>query len=111
MEQKVSIKDLYSSLVDKCEVQQRGSYEVIYPEDYEIKVLGNKDVKLVAVSRHKTLKHLVKIVVKSEKEVFNIDLARTKSKLRRYDEVIVTTDHVCMVYNDDHFFENVMRGE
>ena len=104
---KIDIKSLYDLLAKKYEAQNKKSYEVIYPEDYEIKVLGNKYVKLIAVSRHKTLKHLVKIVVKSEKEVFNIDLARTKSKLRRYDEVIVTTDHVCMVYNDDHFFENV----
>lgn len=103
---KVNIKDLYDELAKKFEVESKKTYEVIYPEGYEIKVLGNKYVKFVAVSRHKTSKHLVKIIVKCEKEVDSLDLVGQKSLLKRYEEVIVTTDHVCMVYNNDHFFEN-----
>lgn len=92
MEERVTITDLYSCLAKKCEVQNRDSYEVIYPDNYEIKVFGNKYVKLVAVSRHKTSKHIVEVSVASSKGI---------------DKVKVTTDHICMVYNDDHFFENV----
>lgn len=107
MEERVTIKDLYSCLAKKYEAQQKGSYEVIYPKDYEIKVFGNMYVKLVAVSRHKTPKHLVKIVVKSEKTVDSMDPIGVMMQLKRYDEVTVTTDHVCMRYDKDHFFENV----
>lgn len=92
MEERVTIKDVYSCLAKKYEAQQKGSYEVIYPSGIEIKVFGNKYVKLVAVSRHKTSKHIVEVSVASSKGI---------------DKVKVTTDHVCMVYNDDHFFENV----
>ena len=92
MEERVTIKDVYSCLAKKYEAQQKGSYEVIYPSGIEIKVFGNKYVKLVAVSRHKTSKHIVEMSVASSKGI---------------DTVKVTTDHVCMVYNDDHFFENV----
>uniref|UniRef100_UPI0024AA0392 PolB16 intein n=1 Tax=metagenome TaxID=256318 RepID=UPI0024AA0392 len=106
-EAKIDIKSLYDSLAKKYDVQHKNSYEVIYPKGYEIKVLGNKYVKLVAMSRHKTQKHLVKIVVKSEKTIDSLDPIRQKSLLKKQDEVVVTTDHICMVYNDDHFFENV----
>ena len=106
-ETKIDIKSLYDSLAEKYEVHSKKSYEVIYPEDYEIKVLGNKYVKLVAVSRHKTQKHLMKVVVSNKKKIDSLDLVGQKSLLRRYDEVVVTTDHICMVYNDDHFFENI----
>ncbi|MBP5784964.1 MAG: hypothetical protein J6W16_05215, partial [Methanobrevibacter sp.] len=104
---KIDIESLYDLLAKKYEVQHKKSYEVIYPKDYEIKILGNKYVKLVAVSRHKTSKHLIKIFVKSEKEVDSLDPVGQKSLLRRYDEVTVTTDHICMRYDKDHFFENV----
>ena len=92
MNQQINIESLYNSLVGKFNIENRGSYEVIYPSGIEIKVFGNKYVKLVAVSRHKTSKHIVEVSVESSKGI---------------DKVKVTTDHVCMVYNDDHFFENV----
>lgn len=96
MQDKVEIAELYAELAEKFEVCERGTYEVIYPEGYEIKVLGNKYVKLVAVSRHKTPKSLVKICAKAGTENGGF-----------YSEVVVTTDHVCVVYNDDHFFESI----
>ena len=104
---KISIKELYDELAQKYEVQNKKSYEVIYPDNYEIKVLGNKYVKLVAISRHKTNKHLIKIIVKTEKMIDSMDPIGMMMPLKRYDDVIVTTDHICMRYDKDHFFENV----
>ena len=101
MEQKIDIKSLYDELSKTYEVQDRNSYEVIYPNGFEIKTYGNRYVKLVAVSRHKTNKHLVKIIIKTEKTIDKQYLAK------HFDEVVVTTDHVCMRYDRDHFFENV----
>lgn len=106
MEQKIDVKSLYESLADKFEVQQKKDYEVIYPTGYEIKVLGNKYVKLVAVSRHKTPKHLIEITVEYETRRTFTWGSEGKIDKRRISTT-VTTDHVCMVYNKDHFFENV----
>lgn len=93
MEQiKVSIKNLYEELAQNFDVQHKNTYDVIYPENYEIRTLNNKFVKLIAISKHKTTKHLIKIYVKAKDETYN---------------VVVTTDHVCMVYTSDHFFDNV----
>ena len=107
MEQKIDIKSLYDSLASKFEAQKKNGYKVIYPKGYEVKIIGNKYVKLVAMSRHKTEKHLLKIVVSVETAIDSLDPVGTMQKIKRFDEVVVTTDHVCMVYNDDHFFENV----
>lgn len=104
-EENVSIEQLFNRLSEKYEVKLQKDYEVIYPEKYEIKVLSGKYVKLVAVSRHKTSKHLVKIGVVYEKPISNINSIDTVVK-QPY-EVTVTTDHVCMRYDKDHFFENV----
>ena len=107
MEQKIDIKSLYDELSQKYDVQNRDSYEVIYPANYEIKVCGNKYVKLIALSRHKTSKHLMQITVKSEKTINSLDPINQAQILKRYDDITVTTDHICMIYNSDHFFENI----
>lgn len=91
MEYKIDIQSLYNRLSIEYYIESRNSYDVIYPKGYEIKVFGCKYVKLVALSRHKTTKRVIEVVVKSQKGI---------------DSVKVTTDHICMVYNDDHFFEN-----
>ena len=106
-ELKVNIGNLFDELSKKYEIKQQNSYEVIYPENYEIKTLGNKYVKLVAVSRHKTQKHLIKIIVKVEKYLDFHDMAQGPALVRRYEDITVTTDHICMKYDKDHFFENV----
>lgn len=106
-EMQIDIESLYNSLSDKYEIQNKESYEIIYPNNVEIKVFGNKYVKLVAISRHKTTKHLIKIVVKVETTIESLDPINQHQLLHRYEEIIVTTDHVCMIYNNDHFFENV----
>ena len=69
MNQQINIESLYTSLVGKFNIENRGSYEVIYPSGVEIKVFGNKYVKLVAVSRHKTSKHIVEVSVESSKGI------------------------------------------
>lgn len=105
--QKIDMKSLYDSLAQRHEVHYMDGYEVIWPKGYEIKVLGNKYVKLVAVSRHKTSKHLLKVTASVEKTVDCLDPVGMAAKLKRFDEVVVTTDHICMRYDKDHFFENV----
>lgn len=90
----IEIGRLYDDLVSNgCEIHYKKDYEVIIPKGIKIKTLGNKYVNIVALSRHKTPKHLIKVAVKTNGH-------------GDYD-ITVTTDHVCMVYNRDHFFENV----
>lgn len=57
----------------------------------KIKTKGCKFVPIRCVSRHKTDKHLIKLTI-------------TAKQINTH--VIVTTDHVCMIYDKDHFFEN-----
>ncbi len=92
----VEIREFWNSLVSNNElvVQRPGGYEVIWlSSNLETLTLTGQWTKIVAVSRHKTTKSLVKIIV-------NVDTKTIKA-------VIVTTDHVCMRYDKDHFFENV----
>lgn len=89
----IAIGKLFENLLNEgYEIQYKKDYELIIPEGIKIQTLGNKYVGLVALSRHKTPKHLFKFSI------------HTKSS-GDYD-VTVTTDHVCMVYNDYNFFEN-----
>lgn len=94
MEQ-VEIRDFWTTLVSNNElvVQKHSGYEVIWPTSkLETLTIDGRWTRVVAISRHKTLKHLIKIAVRaSSKDI---------------KEVVVTTDHVCMIYNEDHFFEN-----
>jgi hypothetical protein len=79
-------------LKEGYEIQRKKDYDVIVPENVKILTVGNRYVNLLAISRHKTPKHLVKI--------------SCHAKDHGDREIIVTTDHVCMVYNDYNFFEN-----
>ena len=106
-EDKVNIGELFDELSKKYDVKNHKSYEVIYPENYEIKTLGNKYVKLVAVSRHKTSKQLMKVVVEVENHQEDSNWMKDSALIRRCEDVTVTTDHICMRYDKDHFFENV----
>lgn len=90
----IAIGKLYDDLLKEgYQIQYKKDYELIIPKDIKIQTLGNRYVKLVALSRHKTPKHLINVSVKTDGH-------------GDYD-VTVTTDHVCMVYNRDHFFDNV----
>lgn len=92
IEKKISFGEFFQSLLDEGrKIIHFKDYELIYCGDIEIKTIGNKYSPIEYVSRHKTTKHLVKIIVKTDTKI---------------DSVIVTTDHICMVYNQNHFFEN-----
>lgn len=91
----IEIGKLFNDLLeDGHQLEFYKDYERIMldGECISIKTFGNKQVGLKCLSRHKTSKHLLKIAV---------SYACGKEK-----SVVVTTDHVCMVYNKDHFFEN-----
>lgn len=90
----IAIGKLFNDLLENgYKIRNKGDYELIYPEGLQILTFGNRYVDLVAVSRHKTTKNMIKITSKTENGIVK--------------EVIVTTDHICMVYNRDHFFDNV----
>ena len=89
----VEIGRFFDNLLDGgYKIQTRNGYEFIVPDCVKILTLGNRYVNLLAISRHKTQKHIVMIT------------CHTKSHGDRCVEV--TTDHVCMVYNEYNFFEN-----
>lgn len=92
-ESQISIGDFFQSLLDEGRrIIHMKDYELIYCGDIEIKTIGNAYSRIEYVSRHKTPKDIVRIRVKTE---------------NGENSVSVTTDHVCMVYNSDHFFDNV----
>ena len=84
-----------------------GGYEVIVLNNTKMETLtlGAKRTRIVALSRHKTPKHLIKISVRTYVDVG--PLFDGVEKITRIDFVVVTTDHICMRYDKDHFFENV----
>lgn len=94
----VAIEDLYNKLLHSgTNITYRpNGYELLDVSNIEIKTIGNRFVKLKYLCRHKTAKHLLKLIIKTA-------VGR--------NTVIVTTDHVCMVYNRDHFFENLSACE
>lgn len=94
IKENISIEKLFNDLLEEGHQIQiyKGSYELIENPGIEVLTIGNVYKPVKYVSRHKTNKHLLKISVK-----FN-DIAKY---------VVTTTDHVCMVYGKDHFFENV----
>ena len=93
-EEKIQIEKLYNELLEAgAKKVPHKDYEVLECKDLKIKTLGNKYVDLKYLSRHKTSKHLLEL------KIFQDELKKDYS-------VKVTTDHVCMIYNKDHFFEN-----
>lgn len=92
-EEQIALEDLWLKLISQGnKIHVYNGYEVVDGGKTKVLVNGAKYVPIVWLSRHKTPKHLVEIKVQYNS---------SKSKL-----VVVTTDHVCMVYNKDHFFEN-----
>lgn len=97
MQEQISIENLFNQLLSEgARVFKHKDYDLIECDDLKIKTIDNKYVGLVCISRHKTCKHLLKI---------------TASAGNKFNEVktsiVVTTDHICMIYNKDHFFENL----
>lgn len=89
----IEIGKLFQQLVDEGrKIIKHKDYEMIYCGDIEVRTIGNKYSNIEYISRHKTPKNLVEITIKTD----------------TFDRsVTVTTDHVCMIYTEDHFFENV----
>lgn len=95
MEKYVQIGSLFEELVSKgAEVKTRGDgYEIIDCSGIDVLGIGAKFRGLKKLSRHKTKKKMVRFSV------------RSGSGEERSIEV--TTDHVCMVYDKDHFLQNL----
>lgn len=107
VEELIAIEDLWNKLIaDGHEPHKYNEYEVLDCDGIKTLTYGNKYVDVKWLSRHKTPKYLLKIVVKSEMQVDSMDPIDVMMQMKKFNEVIVTTDHVCMVYNKDHFFEN-----
>lgn len=108
MDQKAKIKDLWDRLIANGESisSRKDGYEIIWLKSkLETLTIAGKWTKIIAVSRHKTPKHLIKIVVDyNTRKPFT--WASENKTIQKQKTIVVTTDHVCMIYNKDHFFEN-----
>lgn len=99
-EEVLTIEDFWHKLAFEGYVpHQYNGYEVIDCNGIEILTYGNKYVNLVWLSRHKTPKRLLKIHVSTGSSCMQQD------NMQSSNFVIVTEDHVCMIYSRDHFFE------
>ena len=87
----VKIGELYNKYLSKgYEIHNTPTgHELIYPKNLKVCSIGNEFKKIKCLSRHKTSKSLVKI------------------EFKKAEPLIVTTDHVCMAYNDDRILENI----
>lgn len=87
----VKIGELYNKYLSKgYEIHNTSTgHELIYPKNLKVRSIGNEFKKIKCLSRHKTSKSLVKI------------------EFKKSEPLIVTTDHVCMAYNDDRILENI----
>ena len=112
METQIQLEELFNDLVENgSEIKiHNGDYEVIDCDGIDILTAGNKYVKLLKVSRHKTSKHLLQIVIESENRAAKLGHHLGLSG-NNVNSVSVTTDHICMVYNKDHFFENLNANQ
>lgn len=101
----IEIEELYEQLLNSgAKVINENGYELIKCKDLKIHTLGNKYVDLKYISRHKTTKSLLQITINSESEIVKLGKGLLGPNV---NSVVVTTDHVCMVFNRDHFFESM----
>lgn len=63
-------------------------HELIYPKNLKVRSIGNVFKRVKCLSRHKTGKPLVRI------------------SFQKSEPLVVTTDHICMAYNDDRMLVN-----
>ena len=87
----VKIGELYNKYLSKgYEIHNTPTgHELIYPKNLKVRSIGNEFKKIKCLSRHKTNKSLIKI------------------SFAMSEPLVVTTDHVCMAYNDEHMLENI----
>ena len=91
MEKQEEIGALFDRLVaEGRKVVNNGKYELVDAEGVEVLSYNGKYSPVKYVSRHMTSKRLVEITV----SVVGKDPMK----------VIVTTDHICMVYDRDRLF-------
>ena len=85
----VKIGELYNKCLAKGYdiITTPSGHELICPTNLKVRTAGNRFQKVKWLSRHRTSKELVKIV------------------FQKAEPLVVTTDHVCMAYNDDRMLE------
>lgn len=92
MKEQIEISNLFNTLLNSgFKIKNYKSYELIENPNISILVQDNIYKPIKYISRHKTTKDLIKIICKHN----------TITK-----DIIITTDHVCLIYNRNHFFEN-----
>lgn len=95
--QEIEIGRLYQELLDEGRQEFiSGKYKLIDCSDLTIKTFGNKLVPLKFISKHTTTKDIIKITIES---VIGINAIQ------------VTTDHTCMIYNKQRFFDNLKADD
>ena len=91
-QEQISIGKLFDDLLKEGhQIINKNTYDLIKCDGLKIKTKNNKFVNLKYVSRHKTSKDLIEFTISSNKNE---------------NKVVTTTDHVMMIYNKHHFFEN-----
>ena len=86
-----AIGELYNKYLEQglVPVEIHSGHELIIPDDnLQVLTINGVYKKVRVLSRHKTFKPLVEITCSNGRSV------------------TVTTDHICMAYNDDHILEN-----
>lgn len=90
----IEIEKLFNSMVlDGSEILNDGKHEIIFCSNVNVRSVDNKFVPITFISRHKTKKELIKFYIQN-------------STSNEISEIILTSDHSCMLYRDN-FFENV----
>ena len=98
MEKQEEIGVLFDRLVaEGRKVVNDGKYELVDAKGVEVLTYDSKYSPVKYVSRHRTSKNLVEITVS----------VAGKDPMK----VIVTTDHICMVYDRDRLFQNTAAGD
>jgi hypothetical protein len=113
MKNEIEIETLYNNLVAEGRmIKNNGKYELI--DATGIKVLSyngydqkGRYVPIKYVSRHKTNKHLIKITVKNESLINSLDPIGQIMPICQYEDIVVTTDHICMTFDRDRILQNV----
>lgn len=117
MEKQEEIGAFYDRLVaEGRKVIRNGKYELVDAAGIEVLTYGGKTdngryAPIKYVSRHKTSKNLIEITVTVGSGAVANRGCASCSKKRSEKKVVVTTDHICMVYDRDRLFQNTAAGD
>lgn len=117
MEKQEEIGALYDRLVaEGRKVVNDGKYELVDAAGIEVLTYGGKTdngryAPVKYVSRHRTGKNLVEITVAVGSGAVDDGGRAGCSEKRSEKKVVVTTDHICMVYDRDRLFQNTAAGD